>query len=625
MAGINNLREVYEKRGESFLNGLLNSYVIINEKIDGAFFGVKKSSDDKFKYFKKSGEITYVDQVLMKYYNSAIDHFNKLSDEKRQRIPANFFFGFEYFTKGDAKSIKRLDLPKNGLILSYIHKLDNTGKVVETLQTKDELTRWADFLEVDSPSILFEGNLDSEQKSKILEFVYSDITSLEDKFKTTSFTKYIISVLCPDEKAKDFSATELDTIIFRFYGDSEEDGVFLAKMVDPIFQQKISENKPKVNNSQDYIWLIVIDLMNHFEMYDIDQLKDMIDENGTFDEKYIDLINKIFKDFVKEYSSKYDGLELEIPEYLKRPEFDLDMNLVRDPEVVNSIQKSNTNVEIYKILLNFFRKVRKKSSAGFFTPELVSQLNLIVQKIKNLIMGDAVYEGLFPSFSQFIGSPKDFMPLSEIEHAKKVEEMVEPKKVNILVGSFQPVSMGHIKAAKSLKEKNGHKTIFVAIKGDSQSKKSPFSLQTTVTMLNKVKSEYLDIIEDIRVIPSGQLAEIIKVLRPAYEPILWGTTDRRLKDYVIQLDYIKKRDIPLRISKDFKIVELPSFIKSEELIDMIKNSDYKDFEKATPQSVSSNFFNLQKELGKIMQLNEAYLDSRIIEQDLIKNEEEDII
>lgn len=625
MAGINNLREVYEKRGKSFLSGLLNNYVIINEKVDGAFFGIRKTDDDKFKYFKKSGEITYVDQVLMKYYNNPILHFSNLSIDKRQRIPANFFFGFEYFTKGDHKSSKRSDLPRNGLILSYIHKLDNTGKIIETLQSKEMLTKWADFLEVEAPPILFEGRLDDEQKSKILEFVYSEASSLEEKFKTTSFTKYIISVLCPDEKSESISPRELETIIFRFYGESDEDEVFLAKLVDPIFQQKISENRPVKNNSQDYIWLIVIDLMNHFEMYDIDKLRSMIDEAGSFEEKYIDLINKIFKDFIAEYSTKYDGLELEIPEYLKRPEFELDINLVRDPEVVNLIQQNSTNIEIYKILLNFFRKIRKKSSVGFFTPDMISQLNLIVQKIKNLILGDAIYEGLFPSFSQFIGSPKDFMPMSETEYAKNADNSIESTQVNILVGSFQPVTLGHIKAAQALKDKNGNKTIFVSIKGESPSKKSPFSKLTTQTMLSKVQHEYPDIIEGFKIIPSGQLAEIIKVLRPEYEPILWGTTDRRLKDYAIQLDYIKKRDIPLRISKEFKLVELPSFVKSEEIIDMIKKSEFEAFKKITPNCVSSEFFNLQKEVGKITSISEANSDARFIEMDSNLAEDIDIL
>jgi len=624
MAGINNLKEVYEKRGESFLNGLLNQYVIINEKMDGAFFGVKKTQDDQFKYFKKSGEITYVDQVLMKYYNPAIKHFHELPIEKRQRIPANFFFGFEYFTKSDTLSSKRAELPKNNLVLSYIHRLDDDGKITETLQSREQLTRWANYLEVEAPPILFEGKLDDEQKSKILEFIYTEQKELEEKFKTTSFTKYIISVLCPDEKST-FSDRDLETLVFRFYGEDSENEAFLAKLVDPIFQQRSQEAQPKTSNSQDYIWLIVIDLMNHFEMYDIENLRKMIGDSDQYEQKYIGLINQIFKDFLNEYSQKYDGLELDVPEYLKRPEFELDLNLVGDPEVVNLISKNATNLEIYKVLLNFFRKVRKRSSAGFFTPEMISQLNLIVQKIKNIIMGDAVYEGLFPSFSEFIGSPNDWMTLSEVEHAKKIGESTEAQRVNILIGGFQPVTMGHIKAAKALKENNGNKTVLVAIKRDVQTKKSPFSLATTRLMLNKVQQEYPELIVDVMIVPSGQISDIIRELRPKYEPILWGTTDRRVKDYALQFDYIKKRDIPLRISKDFKLVELPSFVKSEEILELIKDSKFEEFKKETPASVSAEFFNLQKEVGQNIRVNEMNQDARFSEPDQKQEDSEEVV
>jgi hypothetical protein len=611
MAGINNLKEIYEKKGEAFLHGLLNGYVIINERVDGTFFGVKKTNTDSFKYFKKSGEITYVDQVLMKYYNPAIAYFQSLSPEKRQRIPANFFFGFEYFTKADSN---RGELPKNNLILSYIHKLGENGEIVETLQSRDPLKRWADYLEVDAPPIIFEGRLDDEQKAKILEFVYSNQGELEEKFKTTSFTKYIISTLTQEDKFN-LSDREIETIIFRFYGESIEDEAFLAKLVDPIFKQREDQVKPKSTSSQDYIWLIVIDLMNHFEMYNVDDLREVIDDESQYEAKYIKLINKIFKDFLTDYSQKYDGLELEVPEYLKRPEFELDLDLVGDPEVVNLINKNSTNLEIYKVLLNFFRKTRKKSSAGFFTPDMISQLNLIVQKIKNIIMGDAIYEGLFPSFSEFIGAPYNSMILSEVEHAEKVGEASEPTKVNILIGNFQPPTLGHIKAAKSL-NKNGNKTIFIAIKGDSQNTKSPFTLDTTKLLLSKIQQEYPDIIEEVLIVSTGQIEDIIRKLRPDYEPILWGTTDRRIKDYALQFDYIKKRDIPLRLSKDFKLVELPSYVKSEEIIELIKNSNFEKFKELTPISISSEFFNLQKQVGTILKVNEAILDPRIIEVDI---------
>jgi hypothetical protein len=124
---------------------------------------------------------------------------------------------------------------------------------------------------------------------------------------------------------------------------------------------------------------------------------------------------------------------------------------------------------------------------------------------------------------------------------------------------------------------------------------------------------------------NGQITDIIKELRPSYEPILWGTTDRRVKDYALQFDYIKKRDIPLRISKDFKLVELPSFIKSEDMINLIKDSNYEKFKQETPSSVSAEFFNLQKEVGKHIDVNEANQDVRFIEPGLNEDSSEDII
>ena len=42
MAGLSHLRDVYEKRGKEFLENLLNKTVIINEKIEGAYFGAKE-------------------------------------------------------------------------------------------------------------------------------------------------------------------------------------------------------------------------------------------------------------------------------------------------------------------------------------------------------------------------------------------------------------------------------------------------------------------------------------------------------------------------------------------------------------------------------------------------------
>ncbi len=599
MAGINNLRKVRDKRGDDFLNNLLNNFVVINENIDGTFFGVKKDKESgKFRYFKKSGEITYVDRMLMKFYNPAIAYFETLSDDKKSRIPSNFYFGFEFITSRDKKSSNFNRKPKNNLVLSYIHRLGEDNKPEETLQTKDDLDRWAYYLEVEAPPIIFEGKLDDDQKREILEFVYANDSDLQEKFKTTSFTKYIISILNSDERdsltRKGFNG-DIESIIFRFYDENDEDAkedAFLAKIVDPLFSIKSTKSDKTENKSNDYIWLIVIDLMNRIEMYSEDELRSMCEDEEDYDAKYLSLVNSIYKDFIKEYSKKYDGLQLDIPEYLNRPEFEVEFDLINDDEVVRLIKNNETFKEIYRILVNFFRKPRKKSSSNFFTPELLNQLNIQITKIKRVIMGDVLYEGLFPSFGEFMG---DSLFVGEREDFEtKSKSKVKTEKVNVLIGNFQPVHNGHLKAAEKLKEKNGLPCVFISV--IKKNRRYPFSERSVRIMLKKVQQNNIELIRDIQIVGSGSIRKILAELRPEYSPILWGSTSNKIKDYVLQLDHVKKKDIPLRLDDEFKLIEVPSYQKSSDVIDAIESGEFNSFKTMVPNSIGSEFFNLQKEL-----------------------------
>lgn len=602
MSGIAQLREIQEKRGEAFLKGLLEGYVIINEKMDGTFFGVKKTKNDEFKYFKKSGELTYVDRVLMQYYNPAIEHFESLPIEKRQRIPANFFFGFEYVTSRNFAAKNNKQRPNSGLVLSYIQKLGADGQPESSIQTKARLDPWADYLEVDRAPIIFEGRLNDEQKTEILEFVYAPTEKLIEKFKTTSFTKHILSVLNGQIGSEPLGDDErISEIVFRFYerdSDEQKETAFLAKLIDPLFQAK-KEKKEQKNLSQDYIWLIVIDLMNHFESYDLEALRQIAGDSGSYEEKYLRLINSIFKDFIRNYEKKYEGLILELPEYLNRPEFKMDLNLILEPEVKRLIRANDTYAEIYKILLNFFRKNRKKSSSDFFTPELLSQLNLIVNKLRNIIMGNEVYEGLFPSFNEYLGAANEEYVLGEKEALEEKKNKPKPAQVNLLIGKFQPINIGHIKAAEKLRDKNELPCVLVAIKPAKRNPSSPFSTAVTQRLLERVQQEKSELLKDYLMVEEANLEKIIESLTPNYEPALIGSSEEKIKDFVIHLEHIKKRKIPLRFSSKIKLVELPKYIKAEEVIRSIKDSDFNSFKKMAPASIASEFFNLQKDLESL--------------------------
>ena len=87
-------------------------------------------------------------------------------------------------------------------------------------------------------------------------------------------------------------------------------------------------------------------------------------------------------------------------------------------------------------------------------------------------------------------------------------------------------------------------------------------------------------------------------MRPNYNPILWGTSEKRLKDHVLEFDYIKKRNVPLRISDDFKLIQLPNFLDSDRVRAAISSGDFNAFKEMVPKSIKSEFFNLRKELDK---------------------------
>lgn len=597
MSGIKHLKEVYDKKGDDFLGNILNNYVIINENINGSFFGVKKSLDGTLKFFKKSGQITYVDQMLMKLYNNVIKYFNSIPKDKINKIPNNLYFGFQYISTHDGSHSKYERKPNNNLVISYIHKLDDEGRPTETLQSKDELERWAYFLGVEPPPIIFEGKLDDDQKTSILDFIHTPWNDLVEKFKTTSFTKFIISILNPDLKSSFLMnglKDGIDEIIFRFYDNSEDIGsnVFLAKIVDPIFQNKLKDNIKSENKSNDYIWLIVIDLMNYIETLSEKELRDACGTSEDYENRFILVINKIFKGFIDEYSFKYDGLKLDIPEYLRRSEFEIDYDFIEDPEIKQIINDNETYKEVYRILANFFRRVRKKSSSGFFNPELLTNLNIQIKKLKRIVTSDTLYEALFPSFSEYINQSPETMFLGE-DHSVKNKN----NKVNILIGRFQPFHNDYIKSIKKLYDRNGLKTVLVCQYKDKSS--SPFSEKTIRVLLEKVQQEFPEMIEDIKVVDSISIQNIMSDIIPEYSPILWASNSQRIKDYVLQFDYIKRKNKLFRIDDDFKLIQLDNNIDSKDVIDTIKQENYTDFKKLVPKSIYSEFFNLRKELELI--------------------------
>lgn len=609
MPGLSHLRDVYDKRGKDFLTGLLNKTVIVNEKMDGAFFGAQKDSGTgKFRFFKRNAEITYIDRVLSRYFEPAIRHFENLGPGTVEQIPANYHFGMEWFTSPKAQTIAYDRLPKNGLILSYIHVLDEKGEIAETIQDKWTLDKWADLLEIERPPIVFQGKLSSQQKEKIQEFAYTPAEELIDKFKTSSFTRYIMSVLNPDMQSsflRDTLDKDIEGLVFRFYDPSseDEDSVFLAKLVDPVFQARAKEKaKDQIQKkSDDYIWIIAIDLMNFIERYSIAELRDIKLSGNTYEEKYISLINHIYQEFIAEFGEKYADLDIQIPEFLTRAEFGVNFDLVKNPGVIKTIE-SNTNFkEIYRILLNIFRKKKTRVNSTLFTKQMKDNLNAQIDKISKVIMGDAVFENYFPTFNEFVGDSSEPGYFETFANVPEAERAV--KRVNLIVSDFQPIHPGHVKAAQKLSESNGFPSLLICVHNGKTTKGKPIAKGTLENCLTKLTGHNPSTMVGHRVVADGEVESLLKAVKPDFEPVVIAGTKSRVKDIAMQMELAKKRSRDLTFRKDLKLIELPVSLTKSSIMDSIRNGDYVGFKANTPAPIHSEFFNLNRDVSE--KLNES--------------------
>jgi cytidyltransferase-like protein len=638
MAGINHLYDLYNKKGADFVNQLFNQYVTINEKMDGSAFSFERGKDSgKFKFYRRDqrNPITLVDRTLMKYYEKPIQYIESLPPHIIQKIPRGWRFGLEYFANTNPVEIVYDRLPKNHLILSYVHQLDDSGKIVKTIQKKESLDEWADLLGVERSPIIFQGKLDEDQKSQLLEFLNTPFKKLVERFSTQSFVRYIISTLNPSlakSALNDDLDREVEGIVFRFGDPNKENETVLAKMVDPIFteiaKQKSSDQRDR--KPSDFLGITLLDVMNFILEKG---LKNFEVDGDSEDERYISFISDVFAKFLDENKEKYKGTDFEEPSYLKKDEFRLNKNLISDRKVLKYVEEDESFESLYKLILNSFRKIKTRSS-GIVTSGMIEQLNLLIQDIKDYIKKEKskVNESDFISFSDF---KKEFIPnvdyiqeeneesessenpfFSYDEFISKLETIdnqtsndndsltekvpVDPKSVNVLIGRFQPFHLGHLKMAKKLKEKNNLPSFVVVVyPGHNKSGKSPFNERIIKQYMEAVIKDNPDDLVDFIIVDRGIVGSIInKLVGMGLEPHLIASGDDRKDYYEKQIEYIKRSDLIDNLPKDFGLEVTPRFTSATEVREKLKSEDFAALKKLLPKPVLNLYTLLSAEIPK---------------------------
>ncbi len=672
MSGINHLYDIYNKKGQEFIEQLFNTFVTVNEKMDGSAFTFERDKETgKFKFYRRDqrNPITFVDRTLMKYYEKPIQYIESLPPHILENIPRGWRFGLEYFANNKPVEIMYDSIPKNHLLLSYVHEYGDDGKIKKTIQDKKELDDWADLLGIDRAPIIFQGYLTDEQKGKITEFLRTPFDQLVERFKTQSFVRFIIGTLNPDLKKTALNEDldkDVEGIVFRFGDPNKESEPVLAKMVDPVFTQMAKDKsmKQKENKPSDFLGLTLLDVMNFILERGIDTFRV---EGDSEDERYVSFMGDVFSRFLEEYSDKYKGADFEEPEYLKREEFRLNKDLIDDRRVLKYVNEDDSFESLFKLMLNSFRKIKSRAG-GIITKGMMEQMNLLIRDIKDYIQKPRKGK-LHEGFMSFLDFKKEMAP--EVEYLKEEDEETEAdenpfysykefisaletidsspksksivitekegeedkklKDVNLLVGRFQPFHNGHLKMAKFLKEKNNLPSVAVVVyPGHNKSGKSPFNEDLIKKYMDGIVGNEKEVIDYI-IVQRGLIGSaIVKLLEKGYKPNLIGAGEDRMDDYTKQLDYVKKSDIGDQM-QDLKLIQTPRSTSATEVRNAIKDEDYQKFRKLVPAGVEKMYTALKSAVGgeikesyNIDEDLEAVLEGRIYESTKLEISEEDI-
>ena len=577
---IKNLYDLYQQKSSDFIEKLMNSNVVIDDNVNGSFFSVKKSLDG-WVYYKKGSQITLIERTISRFYEDAIKIFESIPEEKRESIPDNIIFVFKYITEGNSNELRAT---KDILKLTHIYDITRN----QNLNDIETLNSWADTLGVGRPPILFNGILNDEQKEGIMSFVYTNQAELSKRFKSESFTKYILSLLNPE-----YESNGIDSIVFRFTDENDEQ--ILAKYIDPLFYDISSTNakqeEPRQNDSAS---IIIVNLMNFIDSYQVSELSSVVHTELPYEKNYVALMNKVFLDYIKINYADLVDYKIYVPEHLAMEINDVNYAFIENQEVVDIINMNETFKEIYRILLNFFKKKRKKTNS-IFSEDICKMFNALIEKLQKVVLGKSVYEKYYPSFNEFAGLISEefnFNSMRTIEPMSRFATHTKRKAVNVIVDYFQPITNKHLAVANTLKNKNKLDTLFILIENKNICKTRPFSTDTAKKLISKVASDGKnECIAGVVVIDEPNIDNMLRNICLEYIPILWAASKSKIDEYKLQMEYAKKRSTRYNIGKRFKLIVAPE-LSDRRILDFIETRNFVEFKKEVPKVLHSEFYNL---------------------------------
>ena len=248
----------------------------------------------------------------------------------------------------------------------------------------------------------------------------------------------------------------IDSIIFKFFKQGTNQ-VFAAKMIDPYTEALMKEKEPidLRRAPADINEILLLDILAFIEERGL-RAGELL--TSVPSERYLELMSNLFNDYIAKRGVDLQKIDIEKAEFAKGPEFNLNLDLIKNSRTKEILQKSPKLQNLYKIMLGSLRKKRNPNRIGaVMTASVIEDFNKLVNKISDAINKET--DGKFKTFGDYLNNKVT----EEINHKDLEELIVEEKVLNynkfINIGKIDVLNEAKKITKKSIEEfwKNGYK------------------------------------------------------------------------------------------------------------------------------------------------------------------------
>ena len=408
-----------EQHGIEFVDALMNNYVVVYEKKDCSVLSFMRCGEE-LKFFKGNDkeEITPLNYALHNYFEEGINYIKRASSIFFREFPDKWLFKMNYkpSVNSDVAGVNP-DGTDDMLELSAI--VSDSGNV---MKEESMLSSWAERLCVGYVKPVFSGFLNEFQKSRLYAYIKEPVLSGD-----VTFSSYIMNILNPNVQADN-----ADGYYFNFYKNGSKKAIAL-KLIDPMvsaFARKAKESNVKFSNTSE---LVLLNFTCWLKNVDLSKYKV---EGNTDDERYLDLICKLFNDYIEAESTIYST-------YIKESYNAINLDRIKNEKTRELLSKHSQYQEPFQIIAGSFKSPKDTdyvNPTSLMNSEIVDSFNGEVERIMKKVSVEGVTpSGLdggkkpsevhkpkepekFLTFIDFITQDKDSDYVKSMEQAKEEDE-----------------------------------------------------------------------------------------------------------------------------------------------------------------------------------------------------------